>query len=230
MREGAAMKRTNLILLVLGVLAVATYLGISYRSDFDALFAKPIIVDLRPSDHMNGRPAAPVTIVEYASFTCHFCAAFQRDVVPALTRDYIMSGKVRLVFREYPFDPAARAASALARCFSGDSYFAFADQLFLKQEDWLKDTDGDNQLTMIDVAEGLVRQARLTGMGRAQANACMTNPDNLAAVDASYAEASSRYRVSATPTFFIAGRKYVGGTDYAQLRAIIDPLLAAQKK
>jgi hypothetical protein len=158
------MKRTVILLTVLAV-AVTAYLGLSYRSDVEALFAPPIIVDLRPNDHMEGAPGAPVTIVEYASFTCHFCAAFQRDVVPALTRDYIASGKVKLVFREFPFDPAARAASALARCFSGDAYFAFADQLFLKQEEWLSDLDGDQQVSMMDVVEGLIGQARLTGMG-----------------------------------------------------------------
>jgi protein-disulfide isomerase len=222
------MKRTVILLTMLAV-AVTAYLGLSYRSDVEALFAQPIIVDLRPNDHMEGAPGAPVTIVEYASFTCHFCAAFQRDVVPALTRDYIASGKVRLVFREFPFDPAARAASALARCFSGDAYFAFADQLFLKQEEWLSDLDGDQQVSMMDVVEGLIGQARLTGMGREQADACMRDPGNLAAVDASTLEGTNRYKISGTPTFFIGGKRYVGAVDYDRLRGLIDPLLAREQ-
>jgi protein-disulfide isomerase len=222
------MKRTSVILLVVLAVAAAGYLGFGMRSDFDSLFARPIALDLRPTDHIEGAPGAALTIVEYASFTCHFCAAFQRDVVPALTRDYIASGKVKLVFREFPTDPAARDASALARCFSEDAYFAFADQLFLKQEEWLSDVDGDGQVAMSDVGEGLVRQARLTGMGRDQAAACMRDPANLAAVDASTLEGTNRYGVNATPTFFIGGKKYIGIADYAALRAIIDPLLAAR--
>ena len=71
-----------------------------------------------------------MTIIEYASMTCPHCAAFNKDVIPQLTKEYIDTGKVKLIFREFPLDGAARMASAVARCFSGDQYFSFIDLLF----------------------------------------------------------------------------------------------------
>src|SRR5512139_2657733 len=77
-------------------------------------------VELKADDMVHGQANAPVTIVEYASMTCPHCAAFNKDVIPQLTKDYIDTGKAKLVFREFPLDGAARMASAVARCFSGD--------------------------------------------------------------------------------------------------------------
>src|SRR5262245_42647744 len=100
-------------------------------------------VEIKADDMVRGRADAPVTIVEYASMTCPHCAAFNKDVVPQLTRNYIDTGKVKLVFREYPLDAAARMASAVARCFNGDEYFSFIDLLFANQMNWIKDFDGN---------------------------------------------------------------------------------------
>ena len=80
-------------------------------------------VEIKPTDMVHGSPNAPVTMVEYASMTCPHCAAFQKDIIPKLNKDYVDTGKVKVVFREYPLDGAARMASAVARCLSGDQYF-----------------------------------------------------------------------------------------------------------
>src|SRR5258708_693686 len=104
-------------------------------------------VELKPTDMVHGKPDAKVTIIEYASMTCPHCAAFQKEVVPLLAKDYIDTGKVKLIFREYPLDGAARMASAVARCFSGDQYFSFIDLLFANQMNWIKDFDNNGQLT-----------------------------------------------------------------------------------
>src|ERR1043165_1075440 len=77
-------------------------------------------VELKPTDMVHGSKDAPVTFVEYASMTCPHCAAFQKEVLPLLNKDYVETGKVKVVFREFPLDGAARMASAVARCFSGD--------------------------------------------------------------------------------------------------------------
>ena len=92
------------------------------------------------------------------------CAAFQAQVVPQLKKDYIDTGKVKLVFREYPLDGAARMASAVARCFSGDQYFSFIDLLFANQMNWIKDFDNNQQITKEDIVEGLTQMARQAGI------------------------------------------------------------------
>ncbi|HEX3485744.1 MAG TPA: thioredoxin domain-containing protein, partial [Micropepsaceae bacterium] len=68
-------------------------------------------IEIKPTDMVHGSAKAPVTFVEYASMTCPHCAAFQKEVIPLLTKDYVDPGKVKVVFREYPLDGAARMAS-----------------------------------------------------------------------------------------------------------------------
>lgn len=107
--------------------------GYMYSSQSQSLLAgigSGQTVDLKDTDMVHGSKTAPVTLIEYASMTCPHCAAFQKQVVPQLNKDYVETGKVKVVFREYPLDGAARMASAVARCFTGDQYFSFIDLLF----------------------------------------------------------------------------------------------------
>jgi protein-disulfide isomerase len=68
------------------------------------------------SERVLGDPNAPITILEYSSLTCPHCASFHANTLPQLKKDYIDTGKVKLVFRDFPFDRAALQASMLARC------------------------------------------------------------------------------------------------------------------
>ncbi len=76
-------------------------------------------------DVIFGDPDAPVTLIEYASWTCPACLDFHTRVLPTVKTDYIDTGKVRLVFREFPTAPAniAVAGFTLARCTEGDEYY-----------------------------------------------------------------------------------------------------------
>ena len=82
-----------------------------------------------------GKDDAKVTIVEYASMTCPHCAHFHETTLPELKTKYIDTGKARLIFREFPFDPRAEAGFMLARC-AGDNYFPMVDVLFKQQQNW----------------------------------------------------------------------------------------------
>ena len=182
-------------------------------------------MDFKPTDMVHGQPNAPVTIVEYASMTCPHCAAFQREVAPRLTKDYVDTGKVRMIFREYPLDGAARMASAVARCLSGDQYFSFIDLLFANQMNWIKDFDGNGQLTKEDIQQGLEQQGRFAGMSKEKVDECADNKNNLALVDANWMEGRDKYGVNSTPTFFINGVKHEGEIPYDELKKDLDPLL-----
>ena len=182
-------------------------------------------MDFKSTDMVHGQPNAPVTIVEYASMTCPHCAAFQREVAPRLTKDYVDTGKVRMIFREYPLDGAARMASAVARCLSGDQYFSFIDLLFANQMNWIKDFDGNGQLTKEDIQQGLEQQGRFAGMSKEKVDECADNKNNLALVDANWMEGRDKYGVNSTPTFFINGVKHEGEIPYDELKKNLDPLL-----
>ena len=77
-----------------------------------------------------GDPNAPVTLVEYAMFTCPHCAAFSQEVLPKIKANYIDTGKVRLVFREVYFNKPSLWAAMIARCAPADRYFGIVDVLF----------------------------------------------------------------------------------------------------
>jgi len=182
-------------------------------------------VEIKPTDMVHGSKDAPVTIVEYASMTCPHCAAFQKDVIPLLNKDYVDTGKVKVVFREYPLDGAARMASAVARCLSGDQYFSFIDLLFKNQMNWIKDFDGNGQLNKEDVLEGLTQMGRVAGLSADKVKACSEDPKNLALVDANWMEGQTKYNVNSTPTFLINGTSHAGEIPYADLQKILDPLV-----
>src|SRR5258708_5733523 len=136
--------------------------------------AKPVSLP----DMALGPANAPVTITEYASMTCPHCAAFNENVFPKIKSEYIDSGKVRYVFREFPLDIKAAAGSMLARCIAKDDsgkYFAAIDMLFRQQNEW----GGQNTtetLTRIAKQAGLSQQA-LEDCRKAQAMLEKTTAD-----------------------------------------------------
>ena len=108
-----------------------------------------------------GPADAAVTITEYASMTCPHCAAFNENVFPKIKSEYIDTGKMRYVFREFPLDIKAAAGSMLARCIAKDDsgkYFAVIDMLFKQQGDWVMKNTTET-LTRIGKQAGLSQQA-----------------------------------------------------------------------
>ena len=162
-----------------------------------------------------GNADAPVTIVEYASMTCSHCATFHTETLPAIKEKYIDTGKARLVFREFPFDPRAEAGFMLARC-ADDKYFAMVDVLFKQQRNW---APVDN------AREALLQIARLAGFSQESFEACLTNQKLLEDLRGVRTRGANDFAIDATPTFFINGNKYSGALKVAEMSAIIDSLL-----
>lgn len=181
-------------------------------------------MDMKSTDMIKGSPNAPITMVEWASMTCPHCAAFSREVIPRLTKDYIDTGKVRWVFREYPLDGAATMASAVARCLSGDQYFSFIDLLFANQMNWIK-PDASGQMTRESILQGLEMMGRFAGMSKEKVDECANDKKNFDLIKANYDEGADKYGVNSTPTFFINGVKHEGEIPYAELQKDLDSLL-----
>jgi protein-disulfide isomerase len=166
-----------------------------------------------------GPEDAKVTIVEYASFTCPHCARFHADVFKDLKKDYIDTGKIRFEFREVYFDRYGLWASMMARCGGSVRFFGVSSILFETQQEWVA-TDDPNA-----VVENLKRIGRTAGMDEAALDACMADGAMAEALVAQYQENATRDEVKSTPTLFINGEQHSNMT-YADLKAIIDPLLA----
>lgn len=172
-------------------------------------------------DRVLGKADAPVTIVEYASMTCPHCAAFHAETWPALKTQYIDTGKARFIFREFPLDPLAAAASMLARCAPEDKYYDMIDLFFDHQREWAY-TDKP-----LDALQNMAKQAGFTQMSF---EACLTNQKLLDGINASKDQALSKFGVNSTPTFFINGQKLVGEQTIESMgKAITDAAAKASK-
>jgi len=164
-------------------------------------------------DMVEGEENAPVTIVEYASFTCNHCASFTTNTMPEIREKYIKTGKARLVFREFAYDQRAMAASMLVRCVAEDRYFPFTQLLFEKQPSWA---------FVSDARPPLIQLSKLAGLSEEQFNACFQQQSVLDGLNATRTTASEEFDVRATPTFFINGKQYAGALSVEQMSAIID--------
>jgi protein-disulfide isomerase len=162
-----------------------------------------------------GKTDAPVTIVEYASMTCPHCAHFHATTLPELKTKYIDTGKVRLIFREFPFDPRAEAGFMLARC-SKDNYFPMIDVLFKQQQNWA---------SVENAKDALLQISKLAGFSQESFEACLTDQKLLEDVRAVQKRGADEFKVDSTPTFFINGNTYKGALTIAEMSAIIDGML-----
>jgi protein-disulfide isomerase len=163
------------------------------------------------ADRVLGKSNAPVTIIMYASLTCPHCAAFDQEKLPLIRKDWIDTGKVKLVYRDFPLDGAALLAAAIARCAPADRYFAFIGSLFESQSRWV---------LAQDPVDALKRVVRLGGMDGAAVDKCRADTKLQEAIVAGAEEAKNDYGVESTPTFFILGpsgasTKLVGDLPYA---------------
>ncbi len=167
-------------------------------------------------DKALGDPNAKVTVIEYASLTCSHCAHFHETTFTPFKEKYVDTGKVRFIFREFPFDPVATSAFMLARCAPADSYFPMVDLLFRQQQTW---AFGDRPA---DALFNIVKQA---GFTQESFRACLTNQQILDGVNWVKNRAAEQFDVSATPTFFINGKKLSGALTLEELDQEIEPLL-----
>jgi len=164
-------------------------------------------------DVVIGNADAPVTILEYASMTCTHCRDFHTESYPAIKKDYLDTGKAKLIIREFPFDPRAVAAFMLARCAGDERRTAMVDVLFDQQGEWA---------AAENASVALLKIAQLAGMSQDQFKACLQNTELQSKVVAVQAAGQSDFGVSATPTFFVNGDKYAGALSADQMAAVIE--------
>ena len=164
-----------------------------------------------------GPDNAPVTIVEYASMTCPHCAHFHETTLPELKKRYIDTGKVRFIFREFPFDPVAAGAFMLARCADTDKYFPLIEALFNQQSKW----------AVQKPLEPLFAVAKQAGYTKESFETCLANQKVLQGIEWVRDRGAQKFGVDSTPTFFVNGVRHKGALSIDEMAKIIDPYLKA---
>ncbi len=180
--------------------------GVTFAQD------KPVILDMAI-----GEENAPITVVEYASFTCPHCKRFHEDVFGGIKTNYVETGKVRFIQRDVYFDRLGLWAAMLARCGDGSKFFGVSDILFRTQREW---TDGD---TGADIVQNLLKVGRLAGMNDEDMNACLQDGEMAQALVDVYQENADRDGISNTPSFIINGKPYPN-MNYEDFAAVLDGL------
>ncbi|MCK1423269.1 DsbA family protein [Bradyrhizobium sp. 180] len=201
-----------------GLAALAGFSPLRLVSEAMAQSAADVAKPVSLPDMALGPNDAAVTIIEYASMTCPHCAAFNEQVFPKIKKEYIDTGKVRYIFREFPLDIKAAAGSMLSRCIAnGDApkYFAVTDMLFRQQNDWM----------VKNTTETLTRIGKQAGLTQQQVEACLKDQALLDKIAADQKYASDVLKVDSTPTFFINGEKIKGEASFEEFAKKINALL-----
>jgi protein-disulfide isomerase len=172
------------------------------------------LAQAQPDDIVEGDANAPITMIEYSSLSCPHCARFQKDVLPTIKKDYIDTGKVKLIQRDFPLNKPAVQAAQLAHCAGPMRCSALVDVLFKTQDQWLNE----------QAVEKLAQIAATAGMDRPTFDACLANKDIEAKIVASRKAGEEAFQVNATPTFIINGVKREGEQSVEDLKALFEKL------
>lgn len=170
-------------------------------------------------DMILGDPDAPVTVIEYASYTCPHCATFHQGTYKDLKKDYIDTGKVRFIFREVYFDRYGLWASMIARCAGPLRFFGVTDLIFENQREWTASNEP------AEVADNLRRIGKTAGMSDEQLEECLSNGAEAQALVSWYQENAQADGISSTPSFVIDGQRY-SNMSFNEFSEILDDKLA----
>lgn len=165
-----------------------------------------------------GDPNAPVVMEEFSSLTCPHCAHFHEETLPLIKEQYVDTGKVYLIFRDYPLNKPAVEAAGIARCMPADEYYDFITVLFRTQMEWA--TAGSPQK--------LLQTAKLAGLNDEELETCLSNRDLVKYILATMKHNSQKYDISSTPTFvFNDGAATIkGNRSFEEFASQIDELIA----
>lgn len=167
-------------------------------------------------DVVLGDPDAPLTVIEYASFTCPHCATFAVQTFPQIEEQYIDTGKVKFILREVYFDQYGLWASMVARCGGEKGFYPMAESLLASQSTWTRAPDIGHALQQVG------RRAGLTGERLEQ---CLSDRDFAKELLAAYQANMEQDKVTSTPTFIIGDETHTGAMSVEDFSALLDAQL-----
>ena len=173
-------------------------------------------VDLSLVEEMTlGDPDAPVTVIEYASYTCPHCRTFHQGAFEDLKADYIDTGKVHFIYREVYFDRPGLWAGLVARCAGPNGFFGVVEEIYAQQSDWAR------QESAAGIADALRRIGLTAGVEPDALDACLSNAEKAQAMVAAYEANAAEHGIRSTPSFVVNGTTYQN-MSYEDFSALID--------
>ena len=176
-------------------------------------------LDITEKDFVIGNEDAKITIIEYASLSCSHCADFHVNTLETLKKEYIDTGKVRMVFRDYPFNYPALLGSMVLRCIPENYRYDYMNALFKLQPDWV---NKKNKKTI----QELYKIMQSGGMTKEEYDACIYNTELEYEILEGVMEAQNQFNIKSTPSFIINGKLIEGNKSIKEFRQIIDKILS----
>ena len=165
-----------------------------------------------------GKESAPIQVMEFYSLTCPHCAFFETNTLPEVKKKFIDTGKLRLTFRDFPLDGIALMAAQVARSLPASEYYPFVAALFASQDKW---AFAPGEHTKAQYEQAIFRYAALAGMDKASFDAAIANDKLKQFILDERSHAEQKYKVDATPTFIMNGKKHAGAMTFKEFAAYI---------
>jgi protein-disulfide isomerase len=161
-----------------------------------------------------GSPKAPVTAIEYFSLTCTHCAHFGTVTMPKVKPNLVDTGKLQIIYKDFPLDQVALMAAQVARYLPAEEYYPFIEALFASQDDWAFAPG-------INYKDSIYKYAALAGMDRPTFDAALADDKLKNFILQGQQEAETMYHVDSTPSFIINGTLYPGAMEYDDFASLI---------
>ena len=170
-----------------------------FLSFFNKSLESRIVDTIEALEEMKiGDDSASIKMIEFASLTCGHCAKFHNEVFPLIKKDYIDTGKISFIYRDFPLDKFALKASVIARCSGSDRFFSFLRVLYNKQKDWTRTQDPFKSLLKI---------AKLGGLKNDEIKVCVGNKSIEDGILKERLNSTKTYEIKATPTIYFNDEK-----------------------
>lgn len=195
-----------------------SFLLIFFGTSF-ALSNESSVLNLTENDFIIGNDNASITIIEYASMSCSHCANFHNNTLPDLKKEYIDTGKVKFVFRDFPYNYPALLGSMVMRCIPSEVRYDYMNALYKLQKKWVVK---ENAITH----QELYKIMQSGGMSKENFDACLNNVDLENQILEEVIAAQSEFNIRSTPSFLINGDLLEGDKSIKVFRQILDKILS----
>ena len=162
-----------------------------------------------------GKEDAPVEIKVYSSLTCPHCANFHINVISEIQKKYVETGKVKIIFIDFPLDLAALNASKILHCVEKKDQMKIMDLIYKKQSEW------NIGSTIDEVNEKLKGITTTSGINSDKIDKCLVDENIENIVLNGRIEGHKKYSISSTPTIIINGKKFIGSNDFNNIEKAI---------
>jgi len=178
------------------------------------------ILDITEDDFVIGNEDAPITIIEYASLSCSHCADFHINTLPKLISEFADTGKVRIVFRDFPFNYPALLGTMLLKCIPKDLRYEYTSALYKLQSSWV---NRENAKTI----QELYKIMQSGGMSKDNFDKCIFDVDLENQILQGVIAAQEGFNIKSTPSFIINGKLRIeGNKPLKDFRQIVDKILS----